>query len=30
MDKGELLLLRKTRLDKALRVDTIDDCLDDV
>jgi hypothetical protein len=30
MDKGELLLLRKTRLDAALRVDTIDDCLDDV
>jgi hypothetical protein len=30
MDKGELLLLRKTRLDAALRADTIYDCLDDV
>jgi hypothetical protein len=30
MDKGELLLLRKTRLDEALRVNAIHDCVDDV
>ena len=30
MDKGELLLLRKTRLDAALRVNAIDDCVDDM
>jgi hypothetical protein len=30
MNKRKLLLLRKTRLDVALRVNAIDDCLDDV
>ena len=30
MDKGELLLVRKTRLDGALRVNAIHDCVDDV
>jgi hypothetical protein len=30
MDKGELLLFRKTRLDEALRVNAIHDCVDDV
>ena len=30
MDKGKLLLLRKTRLDAALRVNAIYECLDDV
>jgi len=30
MDKGKLLLLRKTRLQGVLRVNAIYDCLDDV
>ena len=30
MDEGKLLLLRKTRLQAVLRVNTIYDCLDDV
>jgi hypothetical protein len=30
MDKGKLLLLRKTRLQAVLRVNAIYDCLDDV